>query len=105
MTDLIVVPQAAHWQRLKRLVLDSVSSPITLHDVRSGIRRRARRSQPNPRICSLCHPHSFRSECLSTDGTISILTFITGGGRRKRGCFRAHRLSPQLELTLALLHY
>jgi hypothetical protein len=29
MTDLIVVPQAAHWQRLKRLVLDSVSSPIT----------------------------------------------------------------------------
>jgi integrase/recombinase XerD len=29
MTDLIVVPQADHWQRLKRLVLDSVSSPIT----------------------------------------------------------------------------
>src|ERR1035437_510296 len=29
MTDLIVVPQAAHWQRLERLVLDSVSSPIT----------------------------------------------------------------------------
>src|SRR6516165_9363741 len=29
MTELIVVPQAAHWQRLKRLVLDSVSSPIT----------------------------------------------------------------------------
>src|SRR5499425_3406622 len=29
MTNLIVVPQAAHWQRLKRLVLDSVSSPIT----------------------------------------------------------------------------
>src|SRR5258705_1265890 len=29
MTDLIVVPQAAHWQRLKALVLDSVSSPIT----------------------------------------------------------------------------
>ncbi|MGD0773918.1 MAG: site-specific integrase [Candidatus Solibacter sp.] len=29
MTDLIVVPQAAHWQRLKRLLLDSVSSPIT----------------------------------------------------------------------------
>jgi integrase len=28
-TDLIVVPQAAHWQRLKCLVLDSVSSPIT----------------------------------------------------------------------------
>jgi hypothetical protein len=29
MTDLIVVPQAAHWQRLKGFVLDSVSSPIT----------------------------------------------------------------------------
>jgi hypothetical protein len=29
MTDLIVVPQAAHWHRLKGLVLDSVSSPIT----------------------------------------------------------------------------
>ena len=29
MTDLIVVPQAPHWQRLKALVLDSVSSPIT----------------------------------------------------------------------------
>ena len=29
MTDLIVGPQAANWQRLKRLVLDSVSSPIT----------------------------------------------------------------------------
>src|SRR5713226_4463807 len=29
MTDLITVPQAAHWQRLKALVLDSVSSPIT----------------------------------------------------------------------------
>ena len=29
MNDLIVVPQTAHWQRLKRLVLDSVSSPIT----------------------------------------------------------------------------
>src|SRR5216683_330776 len=29
MTDLIVVPQAAQWQRLKGLVLDSVSSPIT----------------------------------------------------------------------------
>src|SRR6476659_2879420 len=29
MADLIVVPPATHWQRLKRLVLDSVSSPIT----------------------------------------------------------------------------
>ena len=29
MTDLMFVPQDAHWQRLKRLVLDSVSSPIT----------------------------------------------------------------------------
>jgi hypothetical protein len=29
MTDLIVVPQSAHWQRLKRLALDSDCSPIT----------------------------------------------------------------------------
>src|SRR5436305_10672359 len=29
MTALIVVPQASQWQRLKGLVLDSVSSPIT----------------------------------------------------------------------------
>src|ERR1035437_3872649 len=29
MTDLIVVPQAAHWKRLKGLWLDSVSSPNT----------------------------------------------------------------------------
>ena len=38
MTDLIVVPQAAHWQRLKRLVLDSVSSPI--HAPNDGIKLR-----------------------------------------------------------------
>jgi integrase len=29
MTDLIVIPQASQWQKLKALVLDSVSSPIT----------------------------------------------------------------------------
>src|SRR5271157_398227 len=29
MTDLIVVPKATEWHRLKMLVLDSVSSPIT----------------------------------------------------------------------------
>jgi site-specific recombinase XerD len=29
MTDLIVVPQTTQWQKLKALVLDSVSSPIT----------------------------------------------------------------------------
>jgi hypothetical protein len=29
MTDLIVVPQPAPWHKLKALVLDSVSSPIT----------------------------------------------------------------------------
>jgi integrase len=29
MTDLIVVPQTTEWHRLKMLVLDSVSSPIT----------------------------------------------------------------------------
>ena len=29
MNDLVVVEKIAQWQRLKRLVLDSVSSPIT----------------------------------------------------------------------------
>ena len=29
MTDLIVVSQTNQWQKLKALVLDSVSSPIT----------------------------------------------------------------------------
>ena len=29
MTDLIVIPQADQWRRLKALVLDSVPSPIT----------------------------------------------------------------------------
>ena len=29
MNDLIVVEKIAQWQRLKALVLDSVSSPIT----------------------------------------------------------------------------
>ena len=29
MSDLIVVEKIAKWQRLKALVLDSVSSPIT----------------------------------------------------------------------------
>ena len=29
MTDLIVVPQQTPWHKLKALVLDSVSSPIT----------------------------------------------------------------------------
>jgi hypothetical protein len=29
MTDLIVVPQTNQWQKLKALVPDSVSSPIT----------------------------------------------------------------------------
>src|ERR1017187_6375761 len=29
MNDLIVVPQTNQWQKLKTLVLDSVSSPIT----------------------------------------------------------------------------
>ena len=36
MTELIVVPQAAHWQRLKRLVLDSVSSPTVVWQLLRG---------------------------------------------------------------------
>src|ERR1035437_6993317 len=37
MTDLIVVPHAAHWQRLTRLGLDSVSSPLTRGGVNLGL--------------------------------------------------------------------
>ena len=48
MTDLIVVPQATHWQRLKRLVLDSVSSPITKRT------RRSTRAPENRDAISLC---------------------------------------------------
>jgi hypothetical protein len=33
MTDLIVVPQTTQWQRLKALVLDSVSKPTTSYPV------------------------------------------------------------------------
>jgi len=29
MTDLMVIEKLAHWEKLKALVLDSVSSPIT----------------------------------------------------------------------------
>src|SRR6516225_6255129 len=31
MTDLVLADRAAEWHRLKALVLDSVSSPITRH--------------------------------------------------------------------------
>src|ERR1039458_8165495 len=37
MTDLIVVPQTTEWHRLKRLVLDSVSSPITRRAYNLGL--------------------------------------------------------------------
>ena len=37
MTDLIVVPQATDWRRLKSLVLDSVSSPITIRVYNLGL--------------------------------------------------------------------
>src|SRR5678809_1108573 len=37
MSDLIVVPQASQWQRLKALVLDSVSSPITRRVYNLGV--------------------------------------------------------------------
>jgi hypothetical protein len=37
MTDLIVVPQTNQWQKLKALVLDSVSSPITKRAYNLGL--------------------------------------------------------------------
>src|SRR5580692_9915533 len=37
MNDLIVVPQTTPWQKLKALVLDSVSSPITKRVYNPGL--------------------------------------------------------------------
>src|ERR1035437_3256899 len=37
MNDLIVVPQTNQWQKLKALVLDSVSSPITKRVYNLGV--------------------------------------------------------------------
>ena len=37
MNDLVVVPQMNHWQKLKSLVLDSVSSPITCRVYNLGL--------------------------------------------------------------------
>src|SRR6202035_5606247 len=37
MTDLIVVPQTNQWHKLKALVLDSVSSPITMRVYNLGL--------------------------------------------------------------------
>jgi hypothetical protein len=39
MNDLIVVPQTNQWQKLKALVLDSVSSPITEGHVLRPVKR------------------------------------------------------------------
>ena len=59
MTSLIVVPQADHWQRLKRLVLDSVSSPITRRVYNVGLdeffewyRREPRPRLPKATVCA-----------------------------------------------------
>jgi hypothetical protein len=38
MTELIVAEKIAEWQRLKSLVLDSVSSPITRRVLQHGAR-------------------------------------------------------------------
>ena len=37
MNDLVVVEKIAQWQRLKALVLDSVSSPITRRVYKHGV--------------------------------------------------------------------
>ena len=49
MTDLIVVPQPNQWQKLKALVLDSVSSPITKRVYKPWIGRVLRRHRSSRR--------------------------------------------------------
>src|SRR3982750_4146972 len=50
MTDLIVVPQATQWQRLKALVLDSVSSPITRRVYNLGLNEFSAWYSQEPRV-------------------------------------------------------
>jgi hypothetical protein len=45
MTDLIVAPQADQWRKLKALVLDSVSSPITKRVCNLGLDDRIEQSR------------------------------------------------------------
>jgi hypothetical protein len=44
MTALVVADRASEWRRLKALVLDSVSSPITRRVFEPGLRPVPRRS-------------------------------------------------------------
>ena len=46
MTDLIALPQTNQWQKLKALVLDSASSPITKRVYNLGFG--ARENLPTP---------------------------------------------------------
>jgi hypothetical protein len=59
MTDLIVVPQTNQWQKLKALVLDSVSSPITKRVYNLGLDEFFAWYELEPRPgCTKDHPPS-----------------------------------------------
>ncbi len=53
MNDLIVVPAEGAWDRLKKLVLDTVASPITrrVYDMALEEFFRWYRTEPRPRLC------------------------------------------------------
>ncbi len=56
MTDLIVVPQAAHWQRLKRLVLEASPRQSPAASIVSGSTSFSRGTSANPGPASLRRP-------------------------------------------------
>ena len=63
MTDLIAVEKITQWQKLKTLVLDSVSSPITkrvynmaLDEFMAGSSRRRAPASPKPPLARGGYP-------------------------------------------------
>src|ERR1035441_8737892 len=88
MTDLIVVPQAAHWQRLKGLVLDSVSSPITRRVYNLGLDeffewygREARPGFTKATVCAWRYPRARRRFHQRAD--YGCAQACGGGGRQR----------------------
>jgi hypothetical protein len=58
MTELISLKKIAQWQKLKTLVLDSVSSPITKRRVQHGTGRKYNTGPPKESVilalCACC---------------------------------------------------
>jgi integrase len=78
MTDVIVVPQAAHWQRLKRLVLDSVSSPITRRVYNLGLDEFFEWYGREPRPGFTKVRRSCAKMCRAADGELEQIQLLLG---------------------------